>query len=500
MPLKDEFGVRKDKAGGLRQAGIDPYPARTERDTLIADVLSRFDAWSEQKKTLTVAGRITTTRIHGKMAFADVRDATGTIQIQLTADGVGEEAFERFVNFIDPGDFVQATGTLFLTKRGQRTAAVSAWKVLTKALRPLPEKWHGLKDIEIRYRERELDLIVNPEVREVFRTRTKIIRALREALDAEGFEEVETPVLQPIAGGATARPFITHHNALDHDFYLRIAPELYLKRCVVGGYEKVYEIGRLFRNEGVDWSHNPEFTSLEFYWAYRDYEDLMSFTETLLSGVIRTVLGSTDVRFGGNVLHFAPPWPRAKFRDAVHAACGIDISGLDRDELLSRMRAANVECDCGDADICRIYDELYKETVRKRQIQPMFITDYPVEMEPLAKKCEDDPRFVQRFQLIASGLELLKAYSELNDPIDQRERFDAQQRLRERGNDEAQSIDERFLSALEHGLPPTAGWGMGVDRFVMLLTDQKSIKDVILFPTLKPEYPNSEIRIPKSES
>jgi lysyl-tRNA synthetase class 2 len=500
MALKDEFSVRKDKADRLRQDGVDPYPARSGRGIEIGGVLAKFDELADRGEAAAVAGRVMTTRIHGKMAFADLRDESGTIQIQLTPDRAGEEPFARFVDFVDPADFIQVSGTLFLTKKGQRTIAVADWRMLAKALRPLPEKWHGLKDVEIRYRERELDLIANPEVREVFRMRTKIIRALREALDAEGFEEVETPVLQPIAGGATARPFMTHHNALDHDFYLRIAPELYLKRCVVGGYEKVYEIGRLFRNEGVDWSHNPEFTSLEFYWAYSDYEELMSFTEKFLSGVIRDVFGSTDVRFDGRILHFAPPWPRVKFRDAVRDGCGIDISGLERDELLSRIRAAKVECDCEDADICRIYDELYKETVRKRQIQPMFITDYPVEMEPLAKKCEDDPRFVQRFQLIASGFELLKAYSELNDPIDQRERFEAQQRLRERGNDEAQSVDERFLSALEHGLPPTAGWGMGIDRFVMLLTDQKSIKDVILFPTLKPEYPNSEIRIPKSES
>jgi len=485
MSLKDEFGVRLDKADALRTAGVNPYPANVHRDARVGDVLTQFDAWSEQKKDFTIAGRVMTTRIHGKMAFADLRDESGTIQIQLTVDGVGEASFDQFLNLIDPADFIQVRGTLFVTKRGQQTVAVSEWKILTKALRPLPEKWHGLKDVEIRYRERELDLLSNAEVRDVFRTRTKVIRALREALDAEGFEEVETPILQPIAGGATARPFITHHNALDHDFYLRIAPELYLKRCVVGGFEKVYELGRQFRNEGVDWSHNPEFTSLEFYWAYKDYRGLMDFTEELLSSVITRVLGTSKVAFNGDDIDFTPPWPRVRFRDAIKDACGIDISGLGKEDLITRMKEKRIEVD-GAADLGKLYDELYKETVRSKQIQPIFIIDYPIEMEPLAKKCEDDPRFVQRFQLIAGKLEMLKAYSELNDPVDQRERFLGQQELREAGDDEAQFIDEQFLTSLEHGLPPTAGWGMGIDRFVMMLTDQKSVKDVILFPTLKP--------------
>ncbi len=487
MELKDEYGVRLDKTGALRADGVNPYPCIVNRDTRVAEALEQFEAWSSASKKITLAGRLLTTRIHGKMAFADLRDDTGTIQIQLTSDRQGEASFRRFIDSIDPADFVQAAGTLFLTKKGQRTLAVTEWKLIAKALRPLPEKWHGLKDVEIRYRERELDLIANAEVRDVFRKRTNIIRALRDALDAEGFEEVETPILQPIAGGATARPFITHHNALDHDFYLRIAPELYLKRCIVGGFEKVYELGRQFRNEGVDWSHNPEFTSLEFYWAYKDYEALMDFTETFLSSVITRVIGKTIVPFNGDDIDFTPPWPRKKFRDAVKDACNIDIAETPKGELIEAMRKLNIDYDYTAADMGKLYDELYKETVRKQQIQPVFITDYPIEMEPLAKKCEDDPRFVQRFQLLAGKLEVLKAYTELNDPVDQRERFMNQQELRKAGDDEAQQIDEQFLKALEHGLPPTAGWGMGIDRFVMMLTDQKSIKDVILFPTLKPE-------------
>jgi lysyl-tRNA synthetase, class II len=311
--------------------------------------------------------------------------------------------------------------------------------------------------------------------------------AFGELLDAEGFEEVETPMLQAIAGGATARPFVTHHNALDHDFYLRIAPELYLKRCVVGGFEKVYELGRQFRNEGIDWSHNPEFTSLEFYWAYQDYQQLMAFTERLLSETIQRVTGSLVVRFDGQEIDFTPPWPRETFRKAILTRSGLDIHALSSDDLMDELRKRNIDCADARGNRGALLDELYKHMVRKSQIQPLFILDYPIEMEPLAKKCVDDPRYVQRFQLIAGTLELLKAYSELNDPVDQLERFEAQQALRDGGNEEAQSIDGAFVRALEHGLPPTAGWGMGVDRFAMMLADQKSVKDVILFPTLRPE-------------
>ncbi|MBP9864565.1 lysine--tRNA ligase [Patescibacteria group bacterium] len=464
--MNDEALVRKEKLQSFRDAGVDAYPAKSERTAMISVAHEAFDVWAEEQKTVTLCGRVMTTRVHGGLLFADLRDASGKLQILLKLDDIGAELFETFRDRIDPADFVQVTGILFTTQRGEKTLAVSAWKVLTKALLPLPDKFHGLSDQEIRYRYRELDLVSNPESLERFRKRSQIVREFRAALDAEGFDEVETPMLQPIAGGATARPFVTHHNALDLDLYLRIAPELYLKRLVVGGFEKVYEIGRQFRNEGIDWSHNPEFTSIEFYWAYQNYEGLMDFTERLLTRVLRAVNNDLVViRFREQDIDFSPSWPRVRFADAIKAACGIDIVGMPQDQLIVKMKELNIDTGDKTWNLGKLYDELYKEVVRKKQMQPMFITDYPIEMEPLAKKCDYDPRFVQRFQLIAGGLELLKAYSELNDPIDQLARFNLQQEMREAGDDEAQSIDMTFVRSLEHGMPPTAGWGMGIDRF-----------------------------------
>lgn len=487
-----ETEVRRQKLDALSQAGINPYPATSHRIAACADVLENFDAWQAENRNCTVAGRLMTTRLHGALMFADLRDATESIQILLKQDVLKEEVFVRFRDTVDPGDIVEATGMLFTTQRGQKTLLVSEWRMLAKALRPLPEKWHGLQDVETRFREREMDLIANPEVRAIFRTRSRIIRCLRRVLEDEGFEEVETPMLQAIPGGATAHPFRTHHRALDVDLYLRIAPELYLKRLIVGGYEKVFEIGRQFRNEGIDWSHNPEFTSLEFYWAYQDYRGLMDFTETLIRRVITEVNSSLQVAYKGSKIDFSDAWPRITFRQAIREACGIDIGTLNKDELVAAMKERGIESDYANGHLGKLYDDLYKDTVRSRQIQPCFIIDYPIEMEPLAKKCDDDPRYVQRFQLIAGTMELLKAYSELNDPIDQLERFKAQQALRENGDDEAQHIDTAFITALEHGLPPTAGWGMGIDRFVCLLTDVSHVKEVILFPTLRPEPHQSE--------
>ena len=488
----DEAKVRRDKLAALEEADIPTYPSTVERTATIEDALVNFDAWVAEAKELTLVGRVMTIRVHGGLLFFDLRDASGKLQCLLKLDAIGEEAFNLFRDRLDPADFVQATGTLFTTNRGEKTLQVSSWRLLSKALLPLPDKFHGLKDVETRFRQRELDLISNPDVRETFRKRSRIIRALRTVLDREGFDEVETPMLQAIAGGATAKPFITHHNALGVDLYIRIAPELYLKRLIVGGYEKVYELGRQFRNEGIDWSHNPEFTSLEFYWAYQDYRGLMDFTEQMLREVIQEVNGSLAVVHDKvETIDFAQAWPRRKFRDAIKEACGIDIVDMSKDELIKKMQQLKIDCDYAKADLGKLYDELYKETVRKPQIQPLYIIDYPIEMEPLAKRCEDDPRFVQRFQLIAGGIELLKAYSELNDPVDQMERFRAQQSMREAGDEEAQMIDQLFVQALEHGLPPTAGWGMGIDRFVMLLTDQPSLKEVILFPTMRPEHSES---------
>ncbi|MFH1077885.1 MAG: lysine--tRNA ligase [Patescibacteria group bacterium] len=485
MPVPNEADVRREKLRALEDAGIRPYPTATRRDVLCGDAIARFDEWSAAEKRVTLAGRLMTTRVHGGLIFADLVDASGKLQILVKQDVVGDASFELFRDRIDPGDIVEAQGTLFATKRGEKTLQVASWAILAKALLPLPEKWHGLSDQELRYRHRELDLIANPEVRETFRKRSQVIRSLRRALEDEGFEEVETPTLQAIPGGATARPFVTHHNALDTDLYLRIAPELFLKRLVVGGYEKVFEIGRQFRNEGMDWSHNPEFTSCEFYWAYQDAEGLMAFTETLLTRVIQEVNGSLLVKNGEQTIDFTAPWPRITFRDAIKDASGIDIAGIAKKDLVSKMKKLGITIEDESADIGKLFDELYKELIQVKQMEPAFITEYPIEMEPLAKRCEDDPRFVQRFQLLAAGRELLKAYSELNDPIDQLGRFEAQQALREAGDVEAQYIDMAFVESLEHGMPPTAGWGMGIDRFVALLSGERSLKDVILFPTMR---------------
>ena len=485
--MQDEIEVRREKLQKLQERGIAAYPSAAVKAEKISAALEHFEVWAEKNKKITLAGRIMTTRVHGGLIFFDLRDATGKIQCLLKQDQVDAAAFETFRDLIDPADFVSAHGTFFTTNRGEKTLLVAEWTLLAKALRPLPEKYHGLKDVELRFRRRELDLIANPEVRDAFRKRSLIIRTLRDSLEREGFEEVETPLLQPVPGGATAKPFITHHNALDLDLYLRIAPELYLKRLIVGGYEKVYEIGTQFRNEGIDWSHNPEFTSLEFYWAYQDYAALMVFTEKLLCEVVQKVNGSLKVTYQGETLDFTPPWPRRKFADAVLEASGVDVRSARRDEIVKRMQALKIECDYKGASLGKLYDELYKETVRKNLIQPTFIIDHPLEMEPLAKKCADDPRFVQRFQLVTVGAELLKAYTELNDPVDQLARFSEQQAARDAGDEEAHSIDMAFVEALEHGLPPTAGWGMGLDRFAMLLTDMHNIKEVILFPTLRPE-------------
>lgn len=485
MSVPKEIDIRKQKRDALRNSGADPYPSDAHRTATCGDAIAAFAQWESAGTVVTLTGRVMVTRVLGGMMFAELQDATGSLQLVLKEDEMDGAAFGSFRDLVDPADIVEASGTLMKTKRGEKSLRVAAWRMLAKALLPLPEKWHGLQNVEQRYRFRELDVLTNPEARAAFKTRSATIRALRRALDDAGFEEVETPVLQAIPGGTTAKPFITHHNALDTDFYLRIAPELFLKRLVVGGYEKVYELGRQFRNEGIDRTHNPEFTSLEFYWAYKDYRDLMAFTETLLSRVITDVRGSLAVPHGEGEIDFTPPWPRVAFADAVRDACGIDIRMTARPELVKKMNALGIAADDDTAGIGKLFDELYKETVRPNLTRPTFVVDYPVQMEPLAKRAAD-PRFVERFQLVAGGIELIKAYTELNDPAEQRERFEEQQALRDAGDEEAQFVDEAFLTSLSHGMPPTAGWGMGVDRFVALLANVPNIKDVILFPTLRP--------------
>ena len=475
---------REDKLKKLEKQGIDPYPAKVERTHTVSEALKDFNKLG--KAELILVGRLKTIRGHGGIVFSHLEDGTGAMQAVFKKDELGVDKHKIFTDLVDAADFVEVKGTTFVTQKGEQSILVKDFKILSKALLPLPEKWHGLADIEKRYRQRYLDIIANPEIKDVFTKRSLVIRYLRDALDAEGFLEVETPVLQSIPGGATARPFVTHHNALDIDLYLRVAPELYLKRLIVAGYEKVYELGRQFRNEGIDPNHNPEFTSLEFYWAYKDYEDLMDFTEMLLQEVIKKVNGSLEIQYKNMQIDFSGKWPRKKFAEIIFENTGINIEKIKKEELVKKMKKMKIESDW-KAGMSKLLDDLYKDIIRDKLVQPTFVVDYPIEMEPLAKKCDDNPRYVQRFQLITLGVELLKAYSELNDPVDQLERFKEQQKMRERGDEEAQMIDMDFITALKHGMPPTAGWGLGIDRFVAILTNQPNLKDVILFPTLKPE-------------
>jgi lysyl-tRNA synthetase class 2 len=480
--------IRLEKLRKIVKKGINPYPSQAKKTHTCQEAVLNFKKLAKEEKVITLAGRLKSIRLHGGSCFCHLEDGSGKIQIYLKKDILSNVKYDYnfFKELIDIGDFIQATGTLFETKKGEKTLLVKEFKLLAKSLLPLPEKWHGLQDIEIRYRKRYLDLISNPKVKEIFQTRSLIIKTLRELLDKQGFLEVETPVLQPTPGGATARPFKTHHQALDIDLYLRIAPELYLKRLIIGGFEKVYEIGRCFRNEGIDWSHNPEFTLCEFYWAYKDYYDLMDFTEELITYLIKKIKGSLKVKYKNNILDFTRPWSRKKFKEAVEERCGIDITRISQKDLIKEMKRLKIESDY-KAGLGKLYDDLYKDVVRQKIIQPTIIYDYPIEMEPLAKKCDDDFHFVQSFQPIVAGLELVKAYTELNDPQEQLVRFKEQQKLRERGDEEAQSLDKDFIEALEHSMPPCAGWGLGIDRLTMLLTDTHNLKEVILFPTMRPK-------------
>lgn len=476
--------IRLQKLQTLREKGIDPYPAVSSRDTSCLDALEKFEDIGEEKE-ITLAGRVKLFRLHGGSSFTTIDDGTGVFQLFFSKKDVGEDF--KNLKQIDLGDFIEATGKLFVTKRGQQSLFVSSFNVLSKALLPLPEKFHGLKDVDERFRHRELDLISNEEVKKNFILRSNVIKEMRGFLENNGFIEVETPIMQVIAGGASAKPFKTHHNALDIDLYLRIAPELYLKRLIVGGFDKVYEIGRQFRNEGMSPQHNPEFTSCEFYWAYQDYEGLMDFTEKMIAHILEKTVGSTVISYQGKEIDFTAPYPRYKFHEIIKEKTGIDILELKDVELLKKAieeKGFKVDPTAGYA---KMIDDFYKDAVRPNLIQPAFIIDHPVELEPLAKKHRDNPELVERFQLLVHGFEILKAYSELNDPIDQLERFKEQEKLREEGDDEAQLIDNDFVQALEHGMPPTAGWGMGIDRFVALLTNAQSLREVILFPTMKPK-------------
>ena len=486
--MTDERAVRLQRLHILREKGINPYPNRVERTHTIAEVLQHFDEWQGETGDYILTGRIRLLREMGKAAFAQIEDGTGRIQVYFRINDLGEEAYKT-VKLLDLGDFIQVRGFLFRTRTGEPTLHAKTFHILAKGLRPLPEKYHGLEDVETRQRKRYLDLIANgDEARNIFMIRSRTISAMRRYLDEHGFIEVETPILQPLYGGATARPFNTHHNTLDRDFYLRIAVELYLKRLIVGGFERVYEIGRDFRNEGIDRTHNPEFTMMECYQAYADYNDIMVLVEEMVSFIAQQVKGSPRITYQGTEIDLTPPWPRIRLLDAIAEFTGIDVERFpDKESLAAEMRAHGYEAD-PKLGRGRLIDDLKGAMFRKgipALKQALFLTDYPIDVSPLAKQHTEVPGLTDRFQPFVGGLELGNAFTELNDPLDQRARFEDQMRQRTQGDEEAQVLDEDFLEALEIGMPPTGGLGIGVDRLVMLMADQESIRDVILFPAMR---------------
>ncbi|WP_338450492.1 lysine--tRNA ligase [Niallia oryzisoli] len=487
--LNDQLQVRREKLAQLRNKGLDPFGKRFERTHLALELKEQYEALEkeeidEKDVSVTIAGRIMTKRGKGKAGFAHIQDISGQIQIYVRQDAVGDEQYEIF-NIADLGDIVGITGKLFKTKVGELSIKANNFELLTKSLRPLPDKFHGLKDVEQRYRQRYLDLIMSEESKGTFVTRSRIIRSIRNYLDQHGYLEVETPMMHSIAGGAAARPFITHHNALDMELFMRIAIELHLKRLIVGGLEKVYEIGRVFRNEGVSTRHNPEFTMIELYEAYADYRDIMALTENLVAHVAQEVLGSTKIQYGDYEVDLTPQWKRLHMVDAIKEYTGVDFwKEMSVEEARQLAKENGIEIN-DNMEYGHIVNEFFEQKVEEKLIQPTFIYGHPVEISPLAKKNEEDPRFTDRFELFIVGREHANAFTELNDPIDQRERFEAQLKEREQGNDEAHQMDDDFIEALEYGMPPTGGLGIGIDRLVMLLTNSPSIRDVLLFPLMR---------------
>jgi len=482
----DLFAQRLQKLEALRAEGLEPYQVRKVEVTAKAqEIEEQFEAL--EGKEVELAGRVMAKRVHGKAAFADLRDGSGQVQLFFRLDVVGEAPFKRFLDLVDVGDWLAVEGKVFLTRRGQKSVEVKAFQVISKALRPLPEKWHGLVDQEQRYRQRYLDLIANPEVREIFLKRTRFIQAVRLELLERGFLEVETPILQPLYGGAAAKPFITHHNALDIDLYLRIAPELYLKRLLVGGFERVFELNRNFRNEGISPRHNPEFTMLECYQAYADYGVMMELTEALLKRGFEEAGGTLKLEYGEHELDFTPPYRRVDLRQAVLDACGVDVLEIETDEQAAQVAQAKQLEMTVKPTPRSVIDALFDEYVQPELVQPTFVVDYPTVISPLAKRKPEEPRLTERFELFAAKMELANAFSELNDPLDQRRRFEEQMKELAGGDEEAHRLDEDFLQALEYGMPPAGGLGLGLDRLVMVLTGQQNLREVILFPTLKPK-------------
>ncbi|GGK01271.1 lysine--tRNA ligase [Lentibacillus kapialis] len=487
--LNDHMRVRREKLDFYHEKDVNPFGGKFNRTHYATDLNSMYDQFSkeelEQKEdNVTIAGRVMTKRGKGKAGFAHVQDLSGQIQIYVRKDMIGDEAYEIFQS-ADMGDIVGVSGVMFKTKVGELSVKAMTFTLLTKSLRPLPEKYHGLKDVEQRYRQRYLDLITNPDSKETFILRSKIIQSMRRHLDGQGFLEVETPMMHGIPGGAAARPFETYHNALETPLYMRIAIELHLKRLIVGGMEKVYEIGRVFRNEGVSTRHNPEFTMMELYEAYADFHDIMTLTESLISHIADEVLGSMTIHYGDNEINLEPVWRRMHIVDAVKDYTGVDFWPEMSDEQAMELAKENGVAVEDNMTYGHILNEFFEQKVEESLVQPTFIFGHPVEISPLAKRNEEDDRFTDRFELFIVGREHANAFSELNDPIDQRERFEAQVRERDAGNDEAHLMDEDFLEALEYGMPPTGGLGIGIDRLVMLLTNSPSIRDVLLFPQMR---------------
>ena len=476
--------ARLKKLKAIENRGFLAYPGQTKRTHTGELALKDFSKLARAKKEIVLVGRIMSLRQHGGLTFAHIEDETDKIQIVFKKDRIGEKSYKFFLDNFDIGDFIETRGILFKTKKGEKTLEVQDFKILAKSLLPLPEKWHGLKDVEERFRKRYLDLIFNPEVKKKFELRTRIIQEIRNFLEKEGFLEVETPILQPLYGGAKARPFKTHLNALDLDLYLRISPELYLKRLIVGGFEKVYEIGKCFRNEGMDKSHNPDFTMLEFYWTYADYKDLMKLAEEMFSQLFKKIFGKLEINYEGKKINFKPPWPRIEFTQLLRKYTKINLDEIHVEALKKEAKKLGIKAQGGKAEIA---DEIYKKFCRPKLWQPTFVIHHPLDAFPLAKQLEKKSDKTANFQLVVADFELVNAFSELNDPLEQRKRFKEQEKIFKEGFKEAQRMDEDYIEALEYGMPPAAGFGMGIDRLVALLTDSHSLREIILFPTMRPK-------------
>jgi len=487
ISTEDEFAIRREKRQNLIDNNIDPYPPYYKKDVTLADIKKKYVNVTKEAPTtdlVTTAGRIIAKRGHGKASFGNISDETESMQVYARKDVIGEEGYAIYAT-LDVGDIIGVTGTPFLTNTGELTIKVSEFTLLSKSLNPLPEKFHGLQDKELRYRKRYLDLITNPEIKDTFKKRSQVISSIRRYLENEAFMEVETPVLQPIAGGASAKPFMTHHNALDMKLYLRIALELHLKRLIVGGFERVFEIGRVFRNEGVSYKHNPEYTLLELYQAYADYNDMMELTENLLGTLAKEITGGHKVQYDNVEINFKPPFARMTMASVIEKYSGIDIYKHDFKSLKKELEKISIHVDETYTSKGQLINLVYDKKVEENIIQPTFITDYPLETSPLAKKHRDNPEIVERFELVINTMEIANAFSELNDPVDQKERFEDQLKQREAGDEEAHMMDDDFIESLEYGMPPTGGLGIGIDRVVMLLTNSQSIRDVLLFPHMK---------------